>query len=227
MQITREIDPSLEDATPVRRNPSSSALLEPGFPALYLEERIGSASRLADRLGATIERAGPRSAEVDRDLEELHDELRRASRELEFLGTEVGFGFDRRTTPPRGKPIWDESVDEPATGSIDPAPEAVVGVQSGPSGVPAFCQFTATRYDRTVRQLKARRRRIFGWTVGLAAGISIALEVLNVLAREPMPPWWLALLPLVWLIPVPFFVLAFRGTQRTLRANHLETGVSS
>ncbi len=118
-------------------------------------------------------------------------------------------------------------MDEPATGSIDPAPEAVVGVQTGPSGVPAFCQFTATRYDRTVRQLKARRRRIFGWTVGLAAGISIALEVLNVLAREPMPPWWLALLPLVWLIPVPFFVLAFWGTQRTLRANHLETGVSS
>jgi hypothetical protein len=34
--------------------------------------------------------------------------------------------------------------------------------------------------------------------------------------------WWIAVLPAIWMIPVPFFVLSFFVTQRVLRRNHLD-----
>jgi uncharacterized membrane protein HdeD (DUF308 family) len=69
--------------------------------------------------------------------------------------------------------------------------------------------------------LKSRRRRLALWTVVVAAGISTVLVLLTLWAREPMPAWWLAVLPGIWMLPVPFFVLSFFGTQRVLRRNHL------
>lgn len=217
------MEASAGSATRVPRSPPSP---EPGFPALYLEARIGSASRLAERLEVESDGRDRSSSDFLRDITELRDELRRAARELEFLGAEAEFGFDRGRSSSRARPVWDESVEDSAVGTAVLSEAGSGSAGSIQADGPVYRQYTAPKYDRTVDQLRSRRRRILGWTIGLAVGISATLELLNLVAREPMPSWWLALLPLVWLVPVPFFVLSFWGTQRTLRANPLGTGVT-
>jgi hypothetical protein len=165
---------------------------------------------------------GQRSRQVDRNLEALYLELDRAAQELEFLGSEGGFGFEDTTAPSAGRAEWDESPTDRTK-----RPAAVSPTDSAHERNSAFLKFTAQKYDRTVADLHRRRRRLLFWTVGFGIGISAALEVVNYLSHEVMPPIWLAILPAVWLLPVPFFLLAFRGTQRTLKANRLETGVGA
>lgn len=210
--------PLLEPDLPVESSP-------PGFPALYLGERIESAHRLALQLGGQLDRDGSLNGPVQERVAGIHEELERAARELQFLVSEAGVGFDAAAASRDVRPEWDES----AEGVLPSLPSGAIAEPLAicPTGFPAasYQDYTSDRYDRTVGGLRARRRRILGWTLGLAVGISAALEVLNVLAREPMPALWLAVLPVVWLIPVPFFVLSFRGTQRILDRNHLETGV--
>jgi hypothetical protein len=165
---------------------------------------------------------GQRSRQVDRNLEALYLELDRAAQELEFLGSEGGFGFEDTTAPSAGRAEWDESPTDRTK-----RPAAASPTDSAHERNSAFLKFTAQKYDRTVADLHRRRRRLLFWTVGFGIGISAALEVVNYLSHEVMPPIWLAILPAVWLLPVPFFLLAFRGTQRTLKANRLETGVGA
>jgi len=43
--------------------------------------------------------------------------------------------------------------------------------------------------------------------------------VITFLSHEPTPAAFVAGLPVIWMIPVPFFVVSFRGTQRVLRTN--------
>ncbi len=195
-----------------------------GVPVLYLEERIDSADRLTRRLGQEVEKSGGRSRAVDDHLEAIHQELGRAARELQFLVSEVGAGFDRPAKPATARAAWDES-DEPPVRTRSADVNDTLPVRPVLATGAQFEEFTAERYDTTVAQLKSRRRSLLGWTIGLAVGISGALEVLNLLAHEPTPVPWLAFLPIVWILPVPFFVLSFRGTQRVLKGNHLETGV--
>jgi hypothetical protein len=216
----RWLDPELlnGEATPPEPTPG-------GIPALYLEERIDTATRLALQLGGQLDRDGARTGVVDRRLEEIHEELGQAARELQFLVAESGGGFEQAGATRSDRPEWDESEDIDSSGSLGGSTMVLAPEGSKEFPAASFEEFTADRYDRTIRQLKSRRRRLFGWTIGLAVGISASLEALNLLAREPTPPIWLAILPVVWLIPVPFFILSFRGTQRILTRNHLETGV--
>jgi len=70
--------------------------------------------------------------------------------------------------------------------------------------------------------LKARRPVVAVIALALAAAVSTLLVAVAVVAHEPEPPFWFAALPIVWMIPVPFFVLSFRGTRRILRRNHFD-----
>jgi hypothetical protein len=192
-----------------------------------LEERIQHARRLSDRLETEIERLGHNSGMVGNDLAALNTELDRAGQELEFLGAEVGFGFEVRAVRRSERPSWDESEDSPRRSVGAYVRENGVQTATVASSNTPYLEFTSPRYNRAVGQLRNRRRRLIGWTVGLAVAISVALEVLNMFAREPLPPWWLAVLPAIWLIPLPFFFLSFRGTHRILKTTPLEIRADS
>jgi len=215
--------PSAE-APSVRSVPKPARGAPPApLPALYLGERIDQADRAVAALGHDLARDGAAPEPITRHLAEISSELRRARRELDFLASEVGFGFD----PAPERAPWDESRLPTARLPSIPYQPVPDGPAAPPAGAPAYAAFTAERYDRAVGGLASRRRRLLYWTLGLSAAISVALEGLNLLAHEPTPAFWLVVLPLVWLVPVPFFVLAFVGTQRTLRWNRLATEVRS
>lgn len=85
-----------------------------------------------------------------------------------------------------------------------------------------FEGFTVDRYNRTVGGLSGRWSRTASAVVVAAALISVALELLLLLYWEPTPVWWIAVLPLVWMIPVPFFVVSFRATHRMIRRSSFD-----
>ena len=194
-----------------------------GAPSPYLEERLNTARGVAARLSADAVRVEEEVSSLKAALATIDRELGRAAEELAFERSQ------RSAVPPsevKPRPA------PPAPASPDPAKRVAVrgpGLNPAPakeaSWVPltgSYPDFTVGRYNETVSALHARRRSI-GWgTVVVAVGISALLLVLTLRADEPLPVIWLAVLPLVWMIPVPFFLAAFRGTQRVLKKNRLE-----
>src|SRR5208282_5270410 len=168
---------------------------------------------------------------VGQELEDLRAALAMVDHEIGRASSELGY---IESNP------WDEGAGEvaswrvPATHSravehpaVAPRipPDSGEGLTSRSPNPPvsgSYEDFTVERYNRTVSKLHDRRLAL-GWgTVAAAVGISSVLLWLTLQAHEPVPPIWLAVLPLVWMVPVPFFVAAFRGTQRVLRENRLE-----
>jgi hypothetical protein len=182
-----------------------------GAPSPYLEERLNIARSAAARLAREAERAGSDVSGLKAHLETIDRELGRASAELDFV----------RANGRSEKDL--DTPHSPVAASLSPPARA--GTEGPPAMAPVtgtYEDFTVARYNYTVSALH-RRRRSLGWgTVVVAVGISALLLVLTLRAHEPAPPIWLAGLPLVWMIPVPFFVAAFRGTQRVLKENRLE-----
>ncbi|HKV90205.1 MAG TPA: hypothetical protein VJQ43_03295 [Thermoplasmata archaeon] len=185
-----------------------------GAPSPYLAERLASAQDVASELSGEFERMEHRSTELRQAVQTLEAELHRASEEVAFLQADVE---DRAPTP---LPL-----------RRNPEPERVPPPGGDPGGDPespdapdplAFDDFTVDRYNGTVGDLVTRRRKLAVTTIGLAVLISIALLTVTLLWREPIPsPWILAVLPAVWLIPVPFFIASFRGTHRVLARHPL------
>ena len=190
----------------------------------YLEERLRVARTLASRLAqeaGNVERGmqGLRTA-----LETMDQELGRASDELDFVRNEAwsepGPGSRPATVPvPRPSAGSSSATDGRAGASTSLVPTSR---PLPPNATGSFQDFTVARYNRTVEELHARRRATLWVVLVLAAAISAALLFLTLKAHEPVPAVWLAVLPLVWMIPVPFFVVAFRGTHRVLREHRLE-----
>ncbi len=182
----------------------------------YLEERLRLAHRAMATLGRELSTLERRWGVVRAAAEHLDRELERAEDEAGFLGRLAA-------VPLAAEPIAEGPV---RAGGEEEAPEARAAVE-GDRVVPddgslPYLRFSADRYNRTIGALKFRRRRLVGWTVGLAVAISGALGTAAFLAHEPPPDPWLAILPLVWLVPVPFFVVSFLATHRVLRRNHLD-----
>jgi len=193
-------------------------------PSAYLEERLSVARSTMGELVVQAKNVG-------QDLEGLRSALSAVDREIDRATAEIGF---LQSAP------WDEGDGQAVAWRVPDAhaPPSELGGPQG-SGRPAeaspsvekpevppasgsYEDFTVARYNRTVSELH-RRRLALGWgTVALAVAISGTLLWLTIQAHQPVPPIWLAALPLVWMIPVPFFVAAFRGTQRVLRENRLE-----
>ncbi|HXW66731.1 MAG TPA: hypothetical protein VEL82_02475 [Thermoplasmata archaeon] len=185
--------------------PGSAAGTTPaGDVSPYLAQRIDYASASVSEIGEGLREMDERWHDLHQAAERLEAELGKAAREIDFL--------HRGPTP--------DPADSPGLAA------SATDARRGPASVRAptaaqYGNFTAERYNRTIDDLKARRRAIVAWTVAIAAGISGVLVALSIIAREPTPPIWLAALPGVWLVPVPFFVVSFLATQRVLRRNHL------
>jgi len=209
---------------PVPESPPPHAEAAPSRPAIwdespmaaravspYLEERLTLASNSMLSVGQEVRELGERWQRLQGTVELLERELGNASREVEFIRTSTGMTDDSRPVGPLPLP----------TAAPVATPKAKLAPAPLPPGGPSYLGFTAARYNSTIDGLKSRRRRLALWTVVVAAGISTVLVLLTLWAREPMPAWWLAVLPGIWMLPVPFFVLSFFGTQRVLRRNHL------
>jgi hypothetical protein len=179
----------------------------------YLEEHLGLASASLVELGAGLRAMDVRWQELRTAAIRLEQQMEGAAQEVEFLrqhAGEVPMG-----TIPRGPLV-----------SASETLAARAASHGPPVGAP-FGEFTAERYGRTVASVQKRRRAMAGWTIGLAVLISGALLTFTYLAHEATPPIWLAILPLVWLIPVPFFVVSFLATQRIVAQRSLDLAGSS
>jgi hypothetical protein len=183
----------------------------------YLEERLAVASGSLSSLGKEVQEMGERWTHLQGTVADLRRELGNAAREVDFIrsagaGTPAPGPVSRLSSAPAGS----GAVISPSTAPFD-----------GGTTSPPYLEFTSTRYNATIDGLKGRRLRLAIWTLVLAALISAALVALALWAREPVPSMWLAVLPAVWMVPVPFFLLSFWGTQRVLRRNHLNVAGDS
>lgn len=209
----------------------------PGFaPTLYLEERLRLANLGLLGFSKGVRDLDSRWSSLRERAEELQKEIERAQRELEFVRTTTGAPFPASEARPTAAPLPTRAslpAPEPAVTAATEAPRATARVWSTGRIPPAprvqgrplpgpFGEFTAARYNRTIGDLKSRRKKLAGYTLLFAVLISIGLLILTAIVREPTPPWWIAVLPAIWMVPVPFFIASFRGTQRVLRRNHLE-----
>jgi hypothetical protein len=174
----------------------------------HLEERLELASASLVQMGAGLRAIDDQWRELRAAADRLEEQMEGAAKEMEFLRERAG-------TMPAGAA---------ARGPLSSAAEALAARSAAhqlPVDAP-YGQFTADRYRRTVDAVKDRRRSMAAWTIGLAVAISGALLTFTYLAHEGTPPLWLALLPLVWLIPVPFFLVSFLATQRLVSQNALD-----
>jgi hypothetical protein len=173
----------------------------------YLEEHLGLASVSLVELGAGLRAMSDRWQELQTAAQKLEQQMEGAAQEVEFLREQAGGPTDGSAT----------------RGPLLSASEALAA-RAASREVPAapYEAFTAEKYGRTVAAVQKRRRPLAYWTVGFAALISGALLTFTYLAREATPPLWLAVLPLVWLIPVPFFIVSFLATQRIVAQNALD-----
>lgn len=190
----------------------------------YIEERLALAQATAANLGREIAARHPMSMRILQSVASLETELDRARRELEFIRA--------RDAGSQLLSITSEAPSAPAASEHDSAPRPRALASDAdhsrwgrrgifpPPGIVA--NFTVGRYNRTIGQLKGRRRKLAGMTLALAVIVSVLLVGLTLSFRMSSPPLWIELLPAIWLVSVPFFVLSFRGTQRVLRRNHLE-----
>lgn len=195
-----EIEAALTQA---RRALSARAAARTTGPARtfspFFAQRVHSAREAAARLLDELAQPVPDARVVDGAVASVHLELERAHQEYEFLRSG---SVASRAVPYHGPTPAAERRLARATTSGEP--EA------------AFSSFTSARYNRSVGRMQRGRRRLLAATVFLSAGISALLLTLTLIAQEPNPTLALRVLPLVWLVPVPFFFLAFRGTYRML-----------
>ncbi|MCI4334367.1 MAG: hypothetical protein L3K04_01845 [Thermoplasmata archaeon] len=190
-----------------------------GAPSPYLDERLSSARLVASALGRELHRMEQRSRGLRQAIDTIEQELSRADRELSHLRTTEWQAEGEPTSPSRSSVSGPRSPSPPAR---PPAPEPREVLAAPPEterrvGGGPFRSFTVSRYNDTVGGFQRRWRQVARRVLLTAAVISIGLEALLLIARQPFPAWWIAVLPVVWMIPVPFFLASFRGTQRVLR----------
>jgi hypothetical protein len=187
-----------------------------GAPSPYLAERLANARVVAAGIFGEFDSISRRTRGLGAAVGTLKVELDRAAEELTFLHSTGMLGpvpedvgpVSEGAAPPVAPPEEESPVDLAA--AARPAVPEVYGA------------FTLAEYNGTMRALRERRRRTAAVVVVLAAVISAALVTVTYLAHEPSQPWWLAGLPFIWMIPVPFFVASFLGTHRVLKSTRFE-----
>jgi hypothetical protein len=192
-------------------------------PSSFLEERLRLADAAASDLGRDVRSMAETWSRLRGRMEQLETEVKSAHQEIEFIHVAARGGDSLPKELPAGRAAAPTPTPAAIIAPTAPvrAPSVATPVVAAPASA-AYTAFTADRYNKTIGALKARRRRLAAWTFVAAGLISLVLVAVTATAKEGMPPMWLAVLPAVWMIPVPFFVLSFRGTQRVIRHNHLE-----
>lgn len=178
----------------------------PGEVSPYLEDRLAGARVNAVDLGREAEELSRRASTLQGTAGGLQRELERAEEELQFLRSQR---FLSEPAPP-SEPAARREPSSSRRGADSVSPRA------------RYEGFTAARYNQTMGDLKLRRRRVAIASLLIAAVVSFLLVWVAFVFHGPEPPLWLEVLPGIWMIPVPFFVLGFRGTHRVLRRNHFD-----
>ena len=191
-----------------------------GEPSGYLEERLFRVRRTATGMGREVRELAERSDRLRGQVAALERELERANRELRYArGHELLPGPVPR--PSRSAPVT--SADELLTWrSVSRCQQEERAGPEVEGGAGRYQEYTVARYNQTMTGLKDRRMTVASIGLIVAGLLSIALVAVAVYSRYPQPPMWIAVLPAIWMIPVPFFVLSFRGTHRVLRRNHFD-----
>ena len=210
---------------PPRRPAPPPAEAASGRPSLYLEERLSGARDGLSLLREDIREIAHRSARADRTSATVADDLEKAASELAFIRARGLFAEDPERRP---SDLPAPSDDPPERLRRDPVPPGAASEREGWTrmGEPVrpsetadgarYPEFTAVRYRATIRAAKRRWPIVSVVTLLTATAVSGGLVGLTYLLHAPAPPWWVEALPAVWLIPVPFFALSFRGTHRML-----------
>jgi hypothetical protein len=189
-----------------------------GRPSPYLDERLASARRASTALAVELHQMEAKSKGLRESIDTIDRELARADEELALLRSTEW----RAATPKEPEPPTAGRPPSPPTSSTIGETKSPTARGSGelpPSHVEAraYHAFTVGRYNDTVGELQGRWSRTARLVLLAAVAISVSLELLLLLSREPLPAWWIAVLPAVWMIPVPFFVVSFRATHRLVR----------
>jgi len=215
---------SEETAPESQESPRETNSAAGGEPSPYLDERLNVARTSMAELVSQAQGVGQELEDLRAALAMVDHEIGRASSELGYIESNPWDEGAGEVASWRVPATHSRAVEHPAVAPRIP-PDSGEGLTSRSPNPPvsgSYEDFTVERYNRTVSKLHDRRLAL-GWgTVAAAVGISSVLLWLTLQAHEPVPPIWLAVLPLVWMVPVPFFVAAFRGTQRVLRENRLE-----
>ena len=195
---------SADDGEPTRRDHRGG----------YLDERLASARILSVAVRGEIAGLGRRLEEVRGESDRLDRQLGLALEELEFIRSEP-WALRR---PGNALLADDPSDDEEA----EPAGPRTSG-RAG-TAAPEYHRYTEERYRRTVASLHNGRGTLWSVTVASSVLVSLGLVLLTLRFPQSASAPWLVAFPLVWLVPVPFFLAAFFGTHRILRQRSLDLG---
>ena len=153
----------------------------------------------------------------------FEQELNRAMRELVFVRSSYDSGpsnSPRAISAAAPNRTGSESGREPPKGGSGVFHLGSIALLT-PTPTGRFGRFTLPRYNRAVEGIKNRQRLLTILTLALSCAIGVTIVTVTLLYTLSNAPIWMALLPAIWLIPVPFFVLAFRGSRRVLTRNQL------
>ena len=212
--------------------PGSSVTLGPGTraafegsPSGYFEAHLGAARRAMGNIHEKVGELADTSSLLRQRVAAAEKELERISQEYEFV-RDRWVGASSTGGVGSSSPLWWEGEPEPTAatpGGAQVSSGSFTAIQAatadGPS--PVYAAFTVGRYNRTIDSLKGGRARLVAWTLVLSAVVGVALVLVMLFSPIVYPPIWIAVLPLVWVVPIPYFLLAFRGTQRVVERSHL------
>lgn len=180
----------------------------------YLDERLAAARALARAVRGEVGVLERRIDEMRVESERLDRELSLALRELEYIRLAP---WELRRP---GNAMLAEDPTDPEEAAASPE---LAASDAGPrAGTAAPYQaFTESRYRATVDGLTSRRGSLRTGTLAISVLVSLALFLVTLHYLRPATFGWLAALPMVWMIPVPFFASAFYGTHRILAGRSL------
>ena len=196
-----------------------------GAPSSYFEEHLLGARQAVGHIQEKVQELQDMSATLLQRVSAAESEIDRITREYLFVRNQARSNGGSpgppapswsEGEPDERHPSWDEGSPPLASGAF-----TAIHAASAGGTPPVFEGFTVDRYNRTIDSVKAGRTKLVLLTLILSAGVGIALLALVLYSPVVYPPLWVAALPLVWIIPIPYFLLSFRGTQRVLERNHL------
>jgi hypothetical protein len=194
-----------------------------GAPSGYFEEHLLGARRAVGHIQEKVEELQNTSANLRQRVSAAESEIDRITREYLFVRDQARSNAESSDPltpswsegePNEGQPSWNEDTPPLASG-------AFTAIHAAGGTPPVFEAFTVDRYNRTINSVKAGRTKLVALTLVLSAAVGVALLALVLYSPVVYPPLWVAALPLVWIVPIPYFLLSFRGTQRVLERNHL------
>ena len=198
-----------------------------GAASGYFEEHLEAARRAVGHIDEQVGELQSTSERLRQRVSAAENELDRITREYQFVRDRSNAAGSAAPDGPWAPP-WSEGEPTPPTPS--PASETspvtsgsftAIRAASRDGPPPVYEAFTVERYNRTIDSLKGRRPGLVLWTLILSAVVGVVLVLVVLYSPIVSPPIWIAVLPLVWIVPIPYFLLSFRGAQRVLQRNHL------